>query len=189
MSKIDELINYIETNLAMKAPSVPPQTAEVLKIVAFFISSMREKPIFVETGTGYGYSTAWLLKGILEAGREGVIHTIEIDEERALTTKKTFERFGFSQYVKFHIGDATKVLVSLDGHIDLLFLDNSKNKYYEHMMTVYDKLSPGSVILAHNVIDFSYSMKDFLEEIKNRERWRTTIFKNDPSGLSISIKL
>ena len=47
-------------------------------------------------------------------------------------------------------------------------------------------MKKGSILIAHNVISHSDEMKDFIEEIKNDNKYFTLIMETDPQGISVT---
>lgn len=189
LDAVKKLIATIEKKQHGLVPSVPKVCAEALKLVTF-ISACRKKEVKVlEVGTGYGYSALWILQGILEAGVEGIIYTIEINKERANIAAKFIREFGLDKHIKVMHGDAIKLIPIIKEEFDVVFLDGAKREYYTYLKLVYPKLKKGGALLAHNVIGFKHIMKDFLDEIGKKDKWVTTIYAADPEGLSISIKI
>jgi len=188
LGRVLQLIAELERDLVHRVPSVPRETAEVLRLIAFLVASTRDEVKILEIGTGYGYSTLWFLRGVLEAGGSCVIYTIEIREDRGGTFDGLVRERGLGEYVRVFIGNALDVIPSLDDVFDLVFIDARKVEYGDYLRLVYPKLRKGGIVLAHNVIGFRDSMIDFLNEINNEERWRTIVYAIDPQGLSVSVK-
>ena len=179
-------LNFVEKNLARRAPSVPRESGEALGLILFLEASVKKNLTVLELGGAFGYSTLWMLKGMTEANADGVIYTVEIDEDRANSLISVLEKYNLGDKVKVIKGDAGEILKKWDKKIDVLFLDAEKHKYLHYLKKVEPMLKENALVLAHNVIDFKSQMTDFLEEIKNIEKWRTTIYTVDPAGLSIS---
>ena len=190
MQQIDQLIVELE-NLSARyyVPSIPRESAEILWLVSFMYSIRKEYVIVIEVGTGVGYSTAWILKGILEAKAQPRIITIEQHDRRVKIAKEAFLKYGFSQYVEILEGNAIEILESLDvSSVDIVFLDATKSEYGRYLESLYPRIVPSGVVMAHNVVGFKEAMSDFIEEISNDEKWITVISTLDPEGLSVSIK-
>jgi predicted O-methyltransferase YrrM len=54
--------------------------------------------------------------------------------------------------VQYHIGDATKIVSTLEGPFDLVFIDADKVNYSRYYDMVIDKVRVGGIILADNVL-------------------------------------
>lgn len=103
----------------------------------------------LEIGTYTGYSAICLAQG-LQAG--GTLHTIDINEEMEPITQKYFKESGLSQQIKFHIGNALKIIPTLPTPFDLVFIDADKENYGAYFDLIVEKVRPGGLILADNVL-------------------------------------
>ena len=113
------------------------------------ISAMIRPKCILEIGTFTGYSALCLAKG-LAAG--GILHTIEIDDELELFAKKYFLKSGRADQIVQHIGDARKIIPTLDQQFDLVFIDADKREYCDYYKLVFDQVPVGGFILADNVL-------------------------------------
>ncbi len=183
-----KLLDVISKKYLFKAPAIPKVSADILRTVTFLYASKINDVRVLEIGTGYGYSTLYLLRGILEANSFGKIYTIEINAKRAETVRKLIDEFKLTRYIEVIQGDALKIIPRINEMLDIVFIDGSKSEYYESLKLIQPKLKLGGVLLAHNVIGYNYLMEEFISEITKSDRWTTIICDADPEGLSISIK-
>jgi len=98
------------------------------------LSPKKREVIIVETGTNQGFSTIVLAQALKDAGVQGIVHTVDIDERMVERAKENLAKAGLSQYVKFNVQDSLqylKQLVSEVEYIDFAFLDSSHN--YDHV--------------------------------------------------------
>ena len=117
--------------------------------VLSMISKLIQPKLILEIGTYTGYSAICLAEGL---GPEGKLITIDINEELEDKVKKYFDEAGLSSKVEYHIGDATKIVSTLDGPFDLVFIDADKENYSRYYDMVIDKVREGGIILADNVL-------------------------------------
>lgn len=111
----------------------------------------------LEVGTAHGLSACYL-------GANGAeIVTIEWDEAVAKRSQETLDEAGINAQVV--AGDAMKVIPTLTGKFDLVFLDANKDGYAEQTKLIQESglLEDGALILADNVLDREEEMKDFHE--------------------------
>ncbi len=141
----------------------------------------------LEIGASNGYSGTWMAMAMRKTG--GKLTTIEIDEKRGNLAAENFQKTGMDAFIDFKRGDALKVIPTLSGPFDLIFIDAWKPDYIKYLQMTYPMLREGGVLAAHNVVSHSGEMKDFLEEIHNSPRFKTEIVKVGPAGLSISYKV
>lgn len=103
----------------------------------------------LEIGTYTGYSAICLAEGLPD---DGLVHTIDINEELSDIQRKYFDRSGFGDKIIQHTGDALKIIPDLDQVFDLVFIDAEKKMYDAYFETVIKKTKPGSIILTDNVL-------------------------------------
>ena len=103
----------------------------------------------LEIGTYTGYSAICLAEGLPD---DGLLHTIDINEELSEIQRKYFDRSGFGDKIIQHTGDALKIIPDLDQVIDLVFIDAEKKMYDAYFEAVIKKTKSGSIILTDNVL-------------------------------------
>jgi caffeoyl-CoA O-methyltransferase len=113
------------------------------------LSRMMRPKCILEIGTYTGYSAICLAKGMPV---EGVLHTIDVNEELEEMNSRYFEKAGFEHQIVQHIGDASKLIPNLDFNIDLAFIDADKKNYPLYFDLLIDKMNPGGWIIADNVL-------------------------------------
>jgi predicted O-methyltransferase YrrM len=117
--------------------------------VLSIISKLIQPKLILEIGTYTGYSAICLAEGLAP---EGKLITIDINEELEDKVKKYFDEAGLSSKVQYRIGDAAKIVSTLDGPFDLVFIDADKENYGRYYDMVIDKVREGGIILADNVL-------------------------------------
>ncbi len=103
----------------------------------------------LEIGTYTGYSALCLAEGMKS---NGVLHTIDINEELVDLQKRYFEASPWKEQIVQHLGDATEIISSLKVDFDLVFIDADKPNYPTYFQQIMEKLRPGGVILSDNVL-------------------------------------
>ncbi len=103
----------------------------------------------LEIGTAIGYSTLLLAANMAGNGK---ITTIELDEQRLNMAKQFLMRAGILDKIEFIAGNAGEVLSRLHGNFDFVFIDAAKGQYLDYLSKVMDKLSPGAIVIADNVL-------------------------------------
>lgn len=107
-------------------------------------------PQFIlEIGTFTGYSALCMAEAL---GKDGELHTIEIDDEIEDFARNYFDRSPHKPKIHFHIGDALHIIPRLDRTFDLVFIDADKRQYTEYYEAVFDKVRTGGFILADNTL-------------------------------------
>jgi len=114
-----------------------------------FISLMMQPRRVLEIGTFTGYASLCLAAGLTE---DGVLHTIEANDELAWIIRKYVAKAGLEQKVQLHLGDAAAIIPDLTETFDLVFLDAGKLDYLKHYEMVLPKMRSGGFLLADNVL-------------------------------------
>ena len=111
---------------------------------------LNAKSVF-ELGSGYGYSTAWFAKAVIENGG-GVVHHTVWDEDLSKRAQGHLSRLGRSDVVKYHIAEAVETLRQTDGPFDIIFNDIDKEGYPDSLPLIKEKLRSGGVLIIDNMI-------------------------------------
>lgn len=123
------------------------------------IAKIHKPKAVLELGTFTGYSALCLAEGLQE---NGVLHTIDINEELADLQKKYFDLSLYKNQIIQHIGNALSIIPNLNSNFDLVFIDADKPNYPAYFDLIIEKINPGGLILTDNVL---WSGK-VVEEIK-----------------------
>ncbi|WP_370783774.1 O-methyltransferase [Allisonella histaminiformans] len=151
----------------------------------------------LEVGTAIGYSSLLLLSEFPEAH----IDTIEVDEQRYRIAEEAVEKAGVSHRWHGHLGDAARVIPTLEGPYDFVFLDGPKGQYLRELKMLEPLLAGHAVIAADNVLFRGLVMA----EGQVPHRYRTlvmrlreyigyvnsaydTIIDEEGDGLAVSVK-
>ncbi len=113
------------------------------------LSRLLQPKSILEIGTFTGYSALCLAEGLAE---KGALHTIDINDELAERCRRYFKEAGMEDKIHLHTGDALDILPALPGPFDLVFIDADKPNYSRYFDLVVDKVNPGGLILADNVL-------------------------------------
>ena len=137
----------------------------------------------LEIGTSTGHSTIWLAWAMSKTG--GKVVTIEIDEVRHKQALKNIQEAGLEKYVDARLADAHELVKSIGGPFDFVFSDADKGWYVQYFKDVDPKLTVGGCFTAHNVTNGFSGVSEFLEYVKSRKNYETTIDKSSNSGISL----
>ena len=113
------------------------------------ISCMMQPERILEIGTYTGYSAICMARGLKKNGK---LFTIDHNPELEEFTRSFFLEAGLSDKIEYLIGEAVDILPTLKGPFDLAFIDADKENYKFYYEQVLEKLKPGGVILADNVL-------------------------------------
>ncbi len=117
--------------------------------VLSMISKMINPKRILEIGTFTGYATLCLAEGLQE---EGVIYTIDINEEQQERVSGYFEASSFAHQIEYRIGDAFEIIPSIEGQFDLVFIDADKKRNLVYYNMLIDRVPKGGLILVDNVL-------------------------------------
>ena len=163
------------------------------------LSKIIQPKTILEVGTFTGYGTLCLAEGLQ---KDGLLHTIDTNEELIDFQKKYFNRSDYKNQIKCHLGAAKCVISKLDLSYDLIFLDADKSNYLNYFNLLIPKLNPKGILIADNVLwsgkvlEETTSIKDidtpalkeFNEYVKNDQRVETLLLPIR-DGLTICRKI
>ena len=148
----------------------------------------------LEVGTAIGYSSLLLLHEFPEAH----IDTIEVDEQRYRIAE---EKAGVSHRWHGHLGDAARVIPTLEGPYDFVFLDGPKGQYLRELKMLEPLLTAHAVIAADNVLfrglvmaegQVPHRYRTLVMRLRDYIRYVNsaydTIIDEEGDGLAVSVK-
>jgi len=103
----------------------------------------------LEIGTYTGYSAICIARGL---EKNGILYTIEIDEELKDFAKRYFKKANLADFIIQFIGNAIDIVPTLSEKFDLIFIDADKENYSNYYDLVFNKLNVGGYIIADNVL-------------------------------------
>ena len=119
----------------------------------------------------------------------GKLITIEIDERRHRQAQENFEAAGVTPFVDARLADAHQLVKDLPGPFDFVFSDADKDWYTQYFKDLDGKVAVGGCFTAHNVLDGLSGISAFLDYVRSRPNYETTIDRTSRSGISVSCKL
>jgi len=118
------------------------------RLLSLFSRMINPKQI-LEIGTYTAYAALCMAEGLQQ---DGVLHTIDINDSLQDMLGKYIRKAGLEHQIKTHLGDALKVIPTLPGPFELVFLDAHKPQYCDYFDLVIDKVPSGGLIIADNVL-------------------------------------
>jgi len=118
------------------------------RILSMF-SHMLKPSLILEIGTYTGYSAICLAEGLKE---DGLLHTIDINDELTPLVNSYINKAGLAEKIKTHSGNALEIIPGIEGNYDLVFIDADKVNYSNYFDMVFDRVRPGGIIIADNVL-------------------------------------
>jgi predicted O-methyltransferase YrrM len=127
----------------------------------------------LEIGTSIGYSTMFFAEAV--APEKGKVYTIESNRERATIAREHIEASGLAPYIHLTRNHAPEHIPfqdpdtgnSLEGKIDILFLDCIKMYYLRCFEAAEPLLRPGSLVIADNILSHPEPLADFVKKIQS----------------------
>jgi caffeoyl-CoA O-methyltransferase len=128
-------------------PIVGPVAGQLCYQLARMVGARR---VF-ELGSGYGYSTAWFARAVVENGGGEVFHVVW-DDQLSRRAEGHLARLGFGDVVRLRVGEAVATLRETDGPFDVIFNDIDKDGYPASLPVIAEKLRPGGVLIVDNAL-------------------------------------
>jgi caffeoyl-CoA O-methyltransferase len=136
----------------------------------------------LEIGSSNGVSTIWLAAAAQHNG--GRVTGTEILPERAADANRNLADAGLDAVARVVAGDARTTVASLPGPFDIVFIDAEKDDYVDHFQAVADRVGPGGLILADNVI--SHDLSEYQAMLRSRSDVETVTI---PIGRGVEFTL
>lgn len=158
-----ELEKIKQKALENHIPIIMDDTLEVIE------KELKENPPkrILEIGAAVGYSAICFSEFLAE---NGVIDTIERDEERIQEAKENFKNVGVENKINLYEGDAVEILPTLNEKYDMVFIDAAKGKYPFFLKESLRMIKDNGVIFADNILYKGYVMSDY-----NKHKQRTAV--------------
>lgn len=197
-SKEPKILNDLNRETHLKILNPRMLSGHYQGRILSLVSKIIKPKTVLEIGTYTGYSTICLSEGL---DKNGNIHTIDHNEELLVIQNKYFKKAGISEKVKQYTGDATKIIKKLNLDFDLVFIDADKENYPLYFDLIIEKVKPGGVIIADNILwsgkilekveEEDYATKSIIEfndKVNNDDRVETIILPIR-DGLSLIRKI
>lgn len=104
-----------------------------------------------ELGSGYGYSTAWFARGVMENGGGQVYHVVW-DDDLSQRARRHLSALGFDGLIEYRVAEAVQTLRETDGPFDVIFNDIDKHAYPDSLAVIEEKLRPGGALVVDNLL-------------------------------------
>jgi caffeoyl-CoA O-methyltransferase len=104
----------------------------------------------LEIGGSRGYSSIWLGAGVRHLG--GRVLSLESDPVKCEAWRRNVADAGLEESVELVEGDAFEELPQIQDVFDICFLDAEKDDYERLFELTRDKLEPGALVVADNVL-------------------------------------
>ena len=130
----------------VRARQVAPTTARFL----FSLVAPQTDCEVLEIGGSRGYSAIWLAAGVRHLG--GRVVSVEQDPRKIEAWHRNVEEAGLEEWAQLVEGDALARLPEIEDVFDVVFIDAEKDDYEELFRLARDKVEPGGLFVADNVL-------------------------------------
>ncbi len=117
--------------------------------VLSMLSKLVQPKSVLEIGTYTGYSALCIAEGLHP---EGIIHTIDKNEELYSLQEKYFKKSGYQNQIQQYVGNALDIIPTMNTTFDLVFIDADKSNYINYFHLIMEKMNSGGIILSDNVL-------------------------------------
>lgn len=145
---------------------IPIIMDDTLDVIGKYLEKEKPKRI-LEIGTAVGYSAICFSKFL---DKDGVIDTIERDEERIKEAKINIKNMNLEKVINIYEGDAVEILPTLEKKYDVVFIDAAKGKYPFFLKESLRMINKNGIIFADNILYKGYVMSDY-----NKHKQRTAV--------------
>jgi caffeoyl-CoA O-methyltransferase len=122
------------------------------RLVGVFLESLAKsigaRSVF-EFGSGYGYSAYWFARAV---GPEGRVVCTDGDPSNRLQAEQFLKAAGLWERLDFHTGFAQDIFTRTDELFDICYNDVDKGDYPEVWRLAKDRIRPGGLYIADNVL-------------------------------------
>lgn len=122
------------------------------RLVGVFLEAQAKainaKRVF-EFGSGYGYSAYWFARAV---GKEGKVICTDGDPLNKEKAEQFLSAAHLWDTVDFHTGMAQTIFVQTDGLFDICYNDVDKGDYPEVWQMAKERIRPGGLYIADNVL-------------------------------------
>ncbi len=165
-----------------RARQVAPTTGRFL----FALVAPQTACEVLEIGGSRGYSSIWLAAGVRILG--GRVLSVERDAARAEAWRRNVADAGLADWAQLVEDDAFAALAHIDDVFDVCFLDAEKDDYERLFAHAREKLEPGGVVVADNMLSHAGTLAAYSRARQADPRLESVTVPLD-RGLELSVVL
>ena len=115
----------------------------------------------LEIGGSRGYSSIWLGAGVRHLG--GRVLSLEADAAKVEAWRRNIFEAGLEETAELVEGDAFETLPQVEDVFDVVFIDAEKEDYERLFALARDKVEPGGLFVADNVLSHQDTLGAYSE--------------------------
>jgi predicted O-methyltransferase YrrM len=173
-----------EENVAreLRARQVAPTTGQFL----YALTAPHTDCEVLEIGGSRGYSTIWLASGVRNFG--GRVLSLEHDPRKCEAWRANIAEAGLEEWAELVEGDAFENLPAIEDVFDIVFIDAEKDDYERLFGLARDKVEPGALFVADNVLSHADPLAEYSRARQNDPDLESVTLPLD-RGLELSVTL
>ncbi|MBW3470196.1 O-methyltransferase [Arthrospiribacter ruber] len=148
-SEEDELLLHISRETHAKVMMPRMLSGHLQGKTLELLVKMANPKTILEIGTYTGYSGICMARGLSDGGK---LITLDINDELEGMVRGFFKKSGLEDKIDYRLGNALDIIPTLEGNFDFVFIDADKANYINYYNLVVDRINPGGIILADNVL-------------------------------------
>jgi caffeoyl-CoA O-methyltransferase len=140
----------------------------------------------LEVGASRGYSSLWLAAGVRYFG--GHLTSLENDPAKVAAWRANIAEAGLEESADLIEGDASETIPGIEDVFDIVFLDAEKDDYERLFQAARQKVEPGALVIADNVLSHAETLGAYVEARQSDTTLESVTVPLD-RGLEISVVL
>lgn len=148
-SREDPLLQELTQETYAKAKYPTMQTGHVEGSLLALLAAILEARSVLEIGSFTGYSALAMAAAMPPDGR---LITCDVDPVATEIARRYWARSPHGGKIELRLGPALETIESLDGPLDLVFIDADKENYINYWEACLPKVRRGGVIVVDNVL-------------------------------------
>ena len=140
----------------------------------------------LEVGASRGYSSLWLAAGVRYFG--GHLTSLENDPAKVAAWRANIAEAGLEESADLIEGDASETIPGIEDVFDIVFLDAEKEDYERLFRAARQKVEPGALVIADNVLSHAETLGAYVEARQSDPTLESVTVPLD-RGLEISVVL
>ncbi len=176
-----------QTGISIQAPELSLAVSAAMGEFLFQLTVTKRITNILELGSSRGTSTLYFAEALRLTGGDKVVAT-ELEATKCRALLDSVAAMGLSDYVELHQGDVFSTIENLQGPFGLIFIDIWASGYLDAFQLVERLLTPGTVILADNMLTAATAVRPFKEYLDRQDHISNTTLPFE-SGVEFAVVL